>query len=99
MKTPEIDFSLCSNEDVAELLFATFEGCGYLCDIYDFYYKGTCGKCPANKSRSTYVGYSVFRNNNSVCVAHDDVEISKPEIAIQCWVEIDRRIQKEEAMP
>lgn len=39
----KIDFSKCSNEDVAELLFACYEQCGWLCHEYHF----SCIRCCA----------------------------------------------------
>jgi hypothetical protein len=78
------------------LLFATFEGCGYLCDIHGEILFGECGSCPGNTALTdNHEGFSSFRQENSVCVVHEHGYITKPEIALQCWAEIDRRIQKE----
>ena len=84
-----IDFSKCSNEDVAELLFATFEPCGWLCSREEHREHGVCYREPYT---STCPASIIGREDGYVlCEIHYDDRITNPEIARQCWDELDRR--------
>jgi len=83
-----IVFSKCSDNDVAELLFACYEPCGWLCDI-----GRDCIYCPGELAKINVVKeFKGLRSPNGVCVAHEYRKaMSKPEIARQCHEEIMRR--------
>jgi len=79
----KINFSKCSNDDVAELLFACYEECYWLCETQ---HEGSfpCLECPGSRLKT------------DVCCDHSDGYITKPEIARQCHEEILRREPSEE---
>lgn len=95
MKIPTIDFSKCSNNDVAELLFATYERCRWLCERRDKPCDEKCETCPGSISTiDNFNGRSYFRNHNSICLAHEYGHITKLKIRRQCWAELDKRYNK-----
>lgn len=79
---PTLDFSRCSDEQVAELAIAATEKCGWLCEILN-YEKSKCVKCPACSLKS------------SACTHFNWERITRPEIFEQCLAEIDRRPEPE----
>jgi hypothetical protein len=86
IKSKRIDFSRCSDEDVAELMYACYEDCLWLCSVqgYHLSLRGCYYSCPGDTSKAIYNGFGV-------CDAHLFSKITKPEIAEQCYDEIARR--------
>ncbi len=83
--TPTIDFTRCTDDDVAELLMATWERCFWLCGAQGYNYDiENCknihkSRCPGH-TRKTYA-----------CMWHGMGQIMKRQIRCQCMAEIERR--------
>lgn len=83
----KIDFTKCSNDDVAELMIAaSMVGtdthiCYGIMNIVPL--PVSCNSCITTKTDS--------RSGNDVCVANSKNIVSAPTIFRQCWEEIERR--------